>query len=63
MLYVSADATGKKRSSYTVKSKQSLTVSGLPTGLVYKTPGSYGTKDLKAIVAIGDNIQFNGMCK
>jgi GTF2I-like repeat len=63
MLYVSADATGRRRSSYTAKSLSSVAVSGLPAGVRFKTPGSYGVKDLKAIVANGENLQFIGNYK
>ena len=55
------EITGNNRVPYSKLDQLGVTVEGLPNGIVFKHPSSYGRRQLQLIIETKDNIKFNGM--
>jgi len=56
------EVTGNSTSRvpYSKLKKIGVTVDGLPEGIVFKHPSSYGRRQLQQIIATKNDIKFNG---
>ena len=53
------EITGNAKVPYSKLKQLGVTVEGLPDGIVFKHPSSYGRRQLKQIIATQYNLKFN----